>query len=197
VASEIPGAEVRILPYASFFLAVGLLSGFAVAASAFSVPLGIQDTLRPIVGIIAVEIAVVVVFVPFARQRYRSVRRGKGKTPHDLISAGKFVRGRLYIEQYQSFSERDREVFVTGVIDTLNQMIRYCDQSYKEPLLLMSDYAEKPDSRELRDMFDQYIAANPHIVAGIYAANAFELFLSEATRIAVGGRPMRNQSQPG
>jgi hypothetical protein len=114
-------------------------------------------------------------------------RRRQFDSPHDLISAGKLVRGRISVEQYRSCSDDDRAVIVMSVNDMLNQMIRYCEPSYRKRLLLMSDHAHNLNSGELRDKFDQYLAANPDLT-GIYAANAFEIFLSETTRIAVGGK---------
>ena len=79
-----------------------------------------------------------------------------------------------------------------AVLDTLSQVIRYCEPSHQERLLLMTEHAANISTRELRDAFDQYLTANPEQVATIFAANAFEIFLSEKTRIAVGGRLLKS-----
>ena len=81
---------------------------------------------------------------------------------------------------------------MTAVLDTMDQMIRCCEPSHQDRLLLMSELAANLTIRELRDAFDQYLNVNSEQVATIFAANAFEIFLSEKTRIAAGGRLIKN-----
>jgi hypothetical protein len=114
------------------------------------------------------------------------MKRLVGGVTDDPIREGKLVRGRLSTADYQASSDDNRAVFVVGAVDMFNQMIRYSLPVERRKLALMSEYATPANSGELRDMFDQYLAVDPVRGAGIYAANAFLIFLSEEARKKAG-----------
>jgi len=140
---------VKLLPNASFFLVVGLLAGFALAVSVFSVPLGIRDGLRPIVAIIALEIGVVVAFVPFARQRFRPVRSEMGETPAWHL--------RFDTEAYWSMSEGQRQTYIGGALDMLCYSYQYTVPQYQQHIAQMDHYSGQLDVGEIKEKFEAYL----------------------------------------